>query len=73
VTDLEKKFNPNEYTPVVLGIGTWLFAIYQSYHGIHYVPDEWILGVILAPFGASVYAQVRDKVAPLLGRLTKKD
>jgi hypothetical protein len=67
------KFNPAEWVPPIMAIGTWSFAMYQSYHGVHYVPDEWMLGVILAPYGSTVYSLVRDKLGDAIKRLPKKD
>lgn len=67
------KLDPNAWTPFIVGIGTWLFAMYQSYHGIHYVPDEWIIAIVLWPFGNQVYSSVRGRVVDQIKRLAKKD
>lgn len=65
----EKKFKPEEWVPSVMAIGTWLFAMYQEAHGMHYVPDKWIVTIILAPYGARVYLLGKTKLGDVLKRL----
>ena len=67
------KFNPNEWVPAVMALGTWLFVMYQEMQGIHYMPDKWILTIILTPYGAKVYSMARDKITETIRkRLPKK-
>lgn len=67
------RFNPNEWVPAIMALGTWLFAMYCAYKGIHYVPDEWVIGIILAPYGNTLYCKLRDRLGDLVKRIPKKD
>lgn len=71
--DGEPKFNPNDWVPPIMALGTWLFAMYQYAHGIHFIPDEWVLGIILSPYGGSVYSVIRERIGDAIKRLPKKD
>lgn len=67
------RFNPNEWVPAIMAVGTWLWAIYQDAHGIHYIPDKWMLTIILSPWGAHVYSMARKRIKDMvLKRLPKK-
>ena len=68
-----KKFNPNEWIVPIMTLGTWLFVIYQATQGIHWIPDEWILGIILAPVVPPLYLSVRDRVVEAIKAIPKKD
>lgn len=69
----EDRFNPSEWVPSIMAIGTWLFAMWQEAHGMHYVPDKWMLTIILAPYGAQIYLSARAKLGEALKRLPRKD
>lgn len=69
----EKQFNLSEYVAPIMTLGTWLFAMYQFTQGVHYVPDEWMLGIILAPHTGKLYSLARDKVTGAFKRLPKRD
>lgn len=68
-----REFNLNEHVPPVMAIGTWLFAMYQAAHGIHWVPDDWMIEIMLSPYGASVYSWAREKLGDAVKRIPKKD
>jgi len=70
---MDGKINPAEWVAALMAIGTWLFVMHQQYHGIHYVPDEWILGIILSPYGGRIYSLVREGIKGKLQQLPKKD
>jgi hypothetical protein len=69
----DEKFNPHEWVPPIMAIGTWLFVIHEAYNGRHWAPDEWILGIILSPYGGRVYSMVRDRLGGAIKRLPKKN
>lgn len=71
--EAERKFNPNEWVPPVMAIGTWLFAMHQQYLGIHWIPDDWIVGIILSPYGVKVYSLIRTRMGDAIKLLPKKD
>jgi len=71
-TEDERKLNPNDYVPPVMALGTWLFAMWQAAHGIHFVPDQWMLTIILLPYGSTIYSIARDRLTGVLKRLPKK-
>lgn len=68
-----ERINPHEVVSIIMALGTWLFVMYQAHHGVHYVPDEWIIGIVLAPYGGRVYSLLRDRLPGVIGKLTKKD
>lgn len=50
---------------LIMATGSWIWDIYAQAHGIPYKAPEWVIGVILAPYGGRMYAAVRDKLKAL--------
>lgn len=69
----KKPISLSEWVSHLMALGTWLFGMWQSYHGVHYVPDEWVIGVMLAPYSTKAYLSIRDQVGELIKILPKKD
>lgn len=66
-----QKLNLRDYVPAIMAIGTWAFQMYCAVKGISWTPDDWIVAVILSPYGARVYSSVRSGIPAILKRLPK--
>lgn len=73
MSEKRNTFNPNDWVPPILATGTWLYYLWQDAHGIHFVPDKWLITLILSPYGARVYQLGKIKLGDALKRLPKKE